>query len=63
MSGLEVLTQLRHRHPRTPVVVMSGVLSGTELTRSRELGAAESLDKLGMIARIPALVERYRQVV
>jgi CheY-like chemotaxis protein len=59
-SGLEVLTELRRRHPRTPVVVMSGTISGAQLDRSRELGAAESIEKLRMVARIPELVERYR---
>ena len=38
LSGLDVLTELRRLHPRTPVVVMSGTLSGTQLDRTRELG-------------------------
>jgi CheY-like chemotaxis protein len=63
LSGLEVLAELRRRHPDTPVVVMSGLLSGGQLERSRELGAVESIEKLSMIARIPGLVERYRQPV
>jgi len=60
LTGLDVLTELRHLHPLTPVVVMSGTLSGTQLDRTRELGATESFEKLGMIARIPELVARYR---
>ena len=60
LSGLDVLTELRRLHPRTPVVVMSGTLSGTQLDRTRELGATESFEKLGMIARIPELVARDR---
>jgi DNA-binding response OmpR family regulator len=59
LSGLEVLTELRHRHPSIHVVVMSGLMSGTQADRSRELGADESLEKVGMVARIPALVARY----
>jgi hypothetical protein len=61
MSGLDVLVELRRKYPLTPVVVMSGVVSGPALDRSRELGAAESIEKLGLVARIPELVERYRQ--
>lgn len=60
LSGLEVLSELRRRHPGTPVVVMSGVISDAQGDRSRELGATESFEKLGMIARIPELVARYR---
>jgi CheY-like chemotaxis protein len=60
-SGLDVLVELRRRYPLTPVVVMSGVLSGPALDRSRELGAAETIEKLGLVARIPELVDRYRQ--
>jgi CheY-like chemotaxis protein len=59
-SGFDVLVELRRRHPKTAVVVMSGVLSDPSLDRSRQLGAAESIEKLGLVARIPELVERYR---
>jgi CheY-like chemotaxis protein len=59
-GGREILGELRHRHPRIPVVVMSGTISGAELAQFRELGAAESIEKLGMTARIPGLIERYR---
>jgi CheY-like chemotaxis protein len=59
-SGLDVLVELRRWYPLTPVVVMSGVLSGPALDQSRELGAAEGIEKLGLVARIPELVERYR---
>lgn len=53
-------TYTRRQYPLTPVVVMSGVLSGPALDRSREMGAAESIEKLGLVTRIPELVERYR---
>jgi CheY-like chemotaxis protein len=61
LSGLDVLTELRQLHPLTPVVIMSGALSGEQRERSLELGAAESVEKLDLVARIPALVDRYRQ--
>jgi hypothetical protein len=38
---------------------MSGSLSGRSLDRSRELGAADAIEKLGLVARIPELVTRY----
>jgi CheY-like chemotaxis protein len=57
--GLDVLVQLRQRYPLTSVVVMSGSLSGRSLDRSRELGAADAIEKLGLVARIPELVTRY----
>jgi CheY-like chemotaxis protein len=59
-GGREILGELRRRHPRIPVVVMSGTISGAELAQFRQLGAAESIEKLGMTARIPGLIERYR---
>lgn len=58
-SGLEVLAELRERYPLTAVVVMSGALSGAARTRAQELGAAESIDKVALVARIPGLVQRY----
>ena len=60
-GGREILGELRRLHPRIPVVVMSGTISGAELAQFRELGAAESIEKLGMPARIPGLMERYRR--
>jgi CheY-like chemotaxis protein len=60
-GGREILGELRRRHPRIPVVVMSGTISGAELAQFRELGAADSIEKLGMTARIPGLMERYRR--
>jgi CheY-like chemotaxis protein len=60
-GGREILGDLRRRHPSIPVVVMSGTISGAELAQFRELGAAESIEKLGMSARIPGLMERYRR--
>jgi DNA-binding NarL/FixJ family response regulator len=60
-SGVETLAELRRLYPRIPVVVMSGTISGPELDRFQELGAAESIEKLGMISRIPGLMERYRR--
>jgi CheY-like chemotaxis protein len=60
-GGLDVLVELRNRYPLGPVVVMSGVLSDATRARSRELGAAESIEKTALVGRIPGLVERYRQ--
>ncbi len=57
--GLDVLVQLRRRYPLTSVVVMSGSLSGSSFDRSRELGAADAIEKPGLVARIPELVARY----
>ena len=62
-SGTQVLSELRRLHPRIPVVVMSGTISGAELSHFQELGAAEGIEKLGMTARIPGLVERYRRTI
>jgi CheY-like chemotaxis protein len=59
--GTEILRELRRLHPRIPVVVMSGTISGTDLAQCQDLGAAESIEKLGLTARIPALIERYRR--
>jgi CheY-like chemotaxis protein len=60
-TGKEILGELRRCHPRIPVVVMSGTVSGPELAQFRALGAAEGIEKLGMIARIPGLIDRYRR--
>jgi CheY-like chemotaxis protein len=60
-QGREILGELRRLHPRIPVVVMSGTISGPDLAQCQELGAAESIEKLGMTARLPGLVERYRR--
>lgn len=60
-GGEEILGELRRSHPRVPVVVMSGTISGAELGQFEALGAAEGIEKLGMIARIPGLIERYRR--
>lgn len=57
--GTEILGELRRLHPRIPVVVMSGTISGPDLAQCQELGAAESIEKLGLTARIPGLIERY----
>jgi two-component system chemotaxis response regulator CheY len=58
-GGLDVLTDLRRCHPRAHVVVISGVLSAQQRGRARELGAEDCLEKLGLVARIPGLLERY----
>ena len=47
------------RHAGIPVVIVSGVRSGEQLERSREAGAADCFEKLGLVARIPELVERH----
>jgi CheY-like chemotaxis protein len=58
-GGLDVLMDLRRCHPWAHVVVISGVLSAQQRGRARELGAEDCLEKLGLVARIPGLLERY----
>lgn len=60
-QGKEILGELNRLHPRIPVVMMSGTISGSDLAQCQHLGAAESIEKLGLTARIPGLIERYRR--
>jgi signal transduction histidine kinase/CheY-like chemotaxis protein len=46
MEGLETVTELRQRHPRVPVVAMSGASRASNyLTMATKLGAAAALEK------------------
>ena len=38
-SSTQILSELRRPHPGIPVVVMSGTISGAELSHFQELGA------------------------
>jgi DNA-binding NtrC family response regulator len=45
LSGLEVLGEIRRRHPKLPVVVLTGKANSDEVEEARRLGATEVLIK------------------
>jgi DNA-binding response OmpR family regulator len=61
-DGLSTLPQLREQNPNAQVVVVSAAHT-SQLDKAMELGAAECIDKLEFLMRIPELVERYGQSV
>lgn len=61
-DGLSALPELRQQNPDAPVVVVSAAHT-SQLDKAMELGAAECIDKLEFLMRIPELVDRYGETV
>src|SRR5256885_11066366 len=58
-DGLSALEELHSRMPEANVLMVTAEFSLDNLSRARELGAAECIDKLEFLGRIPDLLRQY----
>jgi len=45
MDGIQVLRAIRERHPKLPVIILSGWVSQSQLEEARRLGVTEVISK------------------
>src|SRR5215831_9892810 len=53
LTGLAVLARIRHRHPKIPVVILSGYADEQQTREAITLGAVHVLRKPAVLARLP----------
>lgn len=58
-DGMSALPELRQLCPEARIVLVSAHASEAAFTLSRARGATACFEKMGFMARIPRLVERY----
>jgi len=62
LNGLAVLAQIRNRHPRLPVVVISGHAAGEIAVQAKELGAVAVLQKPTALSQLSEALSKVRPV-
>lgn len=58
-DGLSTLPTLRHRHPKSAVVVVTAHAALDAFEASRARGAAACFDKVGFLPRVPWVMSKF----
>jgi DNA-binding NtrC family response regulator len=58
LSGLELLKQIRERHPELPIVVVTGRAAEKELDEVRRLGVTDIVEKPWALKQLDEALER-----
>jgi DNA-binding response OmpR family regulator len=60
LSGVELLRQIRERHPRLPIVVVTGRAVAVDLDEIRQLGVTDILEKPWVLAQLNEALDTVR---
>ena len=61
-TGMDVILRLRDKHPRVPIIAMSGNLAGTSLERLKKLGLSGTLSKPFTPSELLEVIEKAVRV-
>src|SRR5262245_2118329 len=60
LSGAELVTQIRQRHPALPVVVVTGRAAPVDLAEIRQLGVTDIVEKPWVLRQLDEALEALR---